>query len=193
MGDLPKAFICHLSSGRVRVRIPAMRNDASYFSRIEEFLSPIPGIEKVATNPKTASVLVLHNIELENTDDLESVASYSEMTGLFKLVVPDRRPAPLTQNLAAAFDALNERLKSATGGVLDIPGVGVLGLLGITIVQVSQGAVAVPAITALWYASSILTYQLSKQQIEAPRVEARTSAETQAPDIAAKASNGGEG
>jgi hypothetical protein len=192
MADLPEANIAHVSTGRIRVRIPSMRGNGDYFSRVEEFLSPLPGVEKVAVNPLTGSVLVLHSIEVQSADDLKSVAAYSEISGLFKLVVSDLSSAPRAQGIAGFFARLDEKLKVASGGAVDIPSLAVLGLLGMTIVQVSQGAVAVPAVTALWYASSILTYQVSKQQIEAPRAQADVSAYTHVPEAAPTASGNGE-
>jgi hypothetical protein len=171
MVELPEAYICHVSTGRVRLRIPSMRNDPLYFSRLEAFLCPLPGVEKVEANPLTGSVLVLHNIGLKSADDLKSVANYTEMSGLFKIIVPETNSAPLAQHVADTFAVLNERVKEATDGTVDIPALAFLGLLGVSIVQFRQGVVAVPAMTALWYASSILRYQLSKEKTEGPRVQ----------------------
>jgi hypothetical protein len=44
--------------------------------------------------------------------------------------------------------------------MVDLPTLALVGLLAVSVVQMSEGVVAVPAITALWYASSILRDQL---------------------------------
>jgi hypothetical protein len=172
MADLPEAFICHVSTGRVRVRIPSKKNDRDYFSRLTEYLSPLPGVQKVEANPLTGSILVLHNIDLKSVDDLKPVADYSEMSGLFKIIVPETSVRPLAHDVAASFAALNETVKAATSGTLDIPTLAFVGLVGVSIVQMSEGVVAVPAITALWYASTIL-----KDQLTDPKREQSTSKE----------------
>jgi hypothetical protein len=145
-----------------------MKNDRDYFSRLKEFLSPLPGIEKVEANPLTGSILVLHNIDLKSVDDLKPMADYSEMSGLFKIVLPETNARPLAQEVAASFAAVNEKVKAATSGTLDIPTLAFVGLMGVSIVQISQGVVAVPAITALWYASTILKDQLTEPKREQP-------------------------
>lgn len=168
MAELPEARICHVSAGRVRVRITSMKRDADYFSRLTEYLSPLPGVERVEANPLTGSVLVLHSMDLKSVDDLKAVADYSQVTGLFKIVVEERSSGPLAKNLADTFAALNAQLKASTGGKIDMATLAVLGLIGVGIVQISQGAVAVPAITALWYASSILMDQSGKDKQQTP-------------------------
>jgi len=145
-----------------------MRRDSDYFSRLKEYLSPLPGVEKVEANPVTGSVLVLHSIDLKSVEDLKPVSDYSEMSGLFKIVVPETSPVSLAQGLADAFAGLNEKVKGVTTGTVDIPTLAVLVLVGVSIVQLSEGVVAVPAITGLWYAGSILKHQLSKENREAP-------------------------
>jgi hypothetical protein len=148
-----------------------MKRDGDYFSRLKEYLSLLPGVEMVEINPLTASVLVVHRIDLKSVDDLKPVADYSEMSGLFKIVVPETSSASLAQNVADGFAAIDGSLKEVTGGTVDIPTLAFLGLLGVSIVQISEGVVAVPAITALWYASTILKDQLSKEKKEAPRTK----------------------
>lgn len=164
MAELPEAHICHLSSGRVRVRIPSMRKNAAYFSHLQEYLSSLPGVKRVEANPLTGGVLVFHCIDLKNVNALKPIADYSEMSGLFKIVFPETKPVSLAQNMADNFSSLNEKVKGVTDGTLDIPTVAFLALLGLSIVRLSQGVVGIPAITALWYASSILKDQLSKEE-----------------------------
>jgi hypothetical protein len=172
MSTVPEAYICHASSGRLRVRIPAKKNDPTYFSGLQEYLAPIPGIVSVEVNPLTGSVLVEHELDLNSIDDLKPVADYSEMSGLFKLVVPTRAAPngaaiPLGQCLAATVARFNEQVKSWTSGMVDFPTVAALGLISVGVVQASRGLIAVPAISALWYASEILKFQLANNSTAA--------------------------
>jgi hypothetical protein len=161
MASLPEAFVTHVSQSRVRVKIPGKKNDREYFSQLKDYLSPLPGVEKVEVNPLTGSVLVLHRLDLKSLEDLKSMAAYSEMTGLFKLaMLPTVNSVSIAQSLADGFAGLNENVKELSSGIVDVPTLAFVGLLAVSIVQMSEGVVAVPAITALWYASSILKDQL---------------------------------
>jgi hypothetical protein len=163
MASLPDAFITHVSQGRVRVKIPAKKNDVEYFSRLKNYLVPLPGVVKVETNSLTGSVLVLHSLDLKSLADLKTMSQYSEMMGLFKLAEPETGNVSLGLGLAGAFAGVNDGVKGITAGVVDLPTVGILGLVGVGIWQISHGEVAVPAITALWYASTLLKDQLAEK------------------------------
>jgi hypothetical protein len=172
MSGLPEAFISHASSGRIRVKIPAKKNDADYFSGLREHFSPIPGVERVEVNPLTASILVKHTLDLNNSADLKPVADYFESRGLFKLAVPlpsslpERRPVATAEGVAAALAGLNAQVKGWSAGMLDFSTLAVLGLISVGVLQASRGIVAVPAITAFWYASSILKDQVTNGSLQ---------------------------
>jgi len=170
MASLPEAFVAHVSHGRIRVKIPGRKNDRDYFSQLKKYLEPWPGIKKVQTNPLTGSVLVLHTLELKNLDDLKTMSDYSEMLGLFKVAPPETSDTSVARSLAGGFAGLNQSVKGVTAGAVDLPTLGFFGLLGVGIWQMSRGDVAVPAITALWYASSILKGQLADEKKETPTV-----------------------
>jgi hypothetical protein len=143
-----------------------MKRDSDYFSRLKEYLSPLPGVEKVEANPLTGSVLVLHTIDLKSAEDLKPVSDYSEMGGLFKIVVPETSSVSLAQGVADAFAGLDQKVKGVTAGTVDISTLAFFALVGVSIMQLSEGVVAVPAITGLWYAASILKHQVSKEKKE---------------------------
>jgi hypothetical protein len=168
MASLPEAFVAHVSHGRVRIKIPAKKNDRDYFSQLKKFLEPWPGIKKVETNPLTGSVLVLHTLDLKNSDEIKTVSNYSEMLGLFKVAPTETSNTPVARSLAGGFAGLNQSVKGVTAGAVDLPTLGFFGLLSIGIWQMSRGEVAVPAITALWYASTILKEQLADEKKETP-------------------------
>jgi hypothetical protein len=168
MASLPRGFVAHVSQGRVRVKIPEKKNDQEYFSQLKKYLEPLPGVKKVETNSLTGSVLVLHTLDLKSLDDLKIMSDYSEMLGLFKVAPPDASNASIARSLAGGFVGLNQSVQGLTAGAMDLPTLGFFGLLGVGLWQMSRGEVAVPAITALWYASSLLKDQLAKEKEKTP-------------------------
>lgn len=162
MAELPEAFVTHVSEGRVRVKIPARKHDEEYFSQLKGYLKPLPGVQKVVTNPLTGSVLVLHSLDLKRLEDLESMSQYSEMMGLFKVVQPNGKSISLAEGIAGGIAGIDASVKGVSAGFLDLSTLSILSLLGITIWQISRGEVAVPAVTALWYASSLMKERLDK-------------------------------
>jgi len=61
---LPAAYISHVSSGRLRIRIPAKRNSGEYFSRIQKTLQALDRSVQVEVTALTASVLIKHRTDL---------------------------------------------------------------------------------------------------------------------------------
>jgi hypothetical protein len=156
MADLPSAYISHISSGRLRLKVPSKKADQGYFSFLKEQLSGLPGVQEVVVNPSTASILVRHTYDPRDLD-LKSMEELTEVTGLFKLQIPEQgKQASVAEQVAQAMEGLNGQLKEQTSGAIDFQSLAFLGLVGVSLFQASRGMVMIPAITALWYASSIL-------------------------------------
>ena len=145
---LPDAFITHLTRDRVRIKIPSKKGDAAYFASLKEklaALSELPGIQRIEANPLTGSILVLHTLDLE-TLDLGLVAQYSEFNQLFRLQQPPAKQTPAPGNKAGGRAA----------GEIDLKVLAILGFVGVAIIQLKRGHIMMPAITALWYAYSLM-------------------------------------
>src|SRR5205807_8743072 len=86
MADLPEGRVCHLTTGRLRLRIPEKRRDDAFFRTVEQRLAGWDSVDQVEVNPLTASVLVTFSdpaaLFAENTlrNDLFTVA-YDEPDG----------------------------------------------------------------------------------------------------------------
>ena len=156
---LPDAYITHATSGRVRIKIPDRKGDEAYFSSLKEKLaglSELPGIQRVEANPLTGSILVTHTLDLQAID-LEMVAQYSEFNNLFRLRTTARPdPPPVSRKLEQSLREVNGKVGGLTGGEIDVGMLAILGLLGIAIVQLNRGNIMIPAISALWYAYSLI-------------------------------------
>ena len=168
MADLAEAVIAHVSRGRVRLKVPEKKHDADFFRALEGQLAGFPGVEKVEANPVTGSVLVLHRLNLRSSEDVDVLAASSSFSSLLKLVFrnanepaqPHRGSVSLARNWAMSLATLNEQITASTGGVVDMPTLAIAGLVAISLRQMRQGVIFIPAMTALWYASSLLRDQL---------------------------------
>jgi hypothetical protein len=133
---VPEAALCHVSPGRIRVRVPAMRGDDEYFRAVERDLSGHFGA--VVANSATASILL--------TDSDMSVSD-------LRHIAAERALFALAERRATAAEPRGARV------VLELPAVplttaALFGLLAL--VQLLRGQVLAPATSLLWYALEAL-------------------------------------
>jgi hypothetical protein len=147
---LPSAEIAHHSPGRVRLRIRAWSGRAERFAALETRLAQCPGVERVLVNPLTGSVL------LEPVTDLAVLTAFAETERLFRLTPARSLAPPFTEQLAERFDALNDQLRRASGGGIDLGAVGFIALVTLAAVQWQRGNVLGPTTTLLWSAIALL-------------------------------------
>jgi flagellar basal body P-ring protein FlgI len=146
--EAPYAHISHSTHGRVRFKIPSKKGDVSFFTNIKDTLEKNARVAGVVINPVTGSVLVTHNT------DTDSITKLAESNKFFKL--EKRRPRHISNNLVESFKSMDDKLKSATDGELDLPTVSFLALAGAGIYDIARGNFAAPAwYTAFWYALNI--------------------------------------
>ncbi len=152
---LPDARLSHATSGRLRIKVPSKKGDGAYFHSLKERLTQCGGVEGLSVNPVTGSVLVLH------AAGVDAIREYAEAQGLFRLSGNSPLPVsgaatPLSQRVALNYESFDRRLRSMTGGEIDIPGMAFVVLLGLGIYQIGRGNFAAPAwYTAWWYALNI--------------------------------------
>jgi hypothetical protein len=155
---LPEAYITHATKGRVRFKIPSMKGNRAFFSKLKDKLprpSEIPGIQRVEMNPATGSVLIVHDLDLK-AHDLTKFSGHLEQMGLFKLKANGIPGTPVSQNIAKTFKGINQQITDFTSGEIDLQSLVMLGLLGLGIFQISRGQFMIPAISAFWYAATLL-------------------------------------
>lgn len=134
---LPQAFVTHRMQGRVRIRVPAMRNQAAYFENLRQRLATLPGLRRLTTNTRTGSVLIEHTGEI---GELEALGQKLE---LFQLA-PRQQPYSLSDYLYAATGKPDAFLKNVTDGRVDVAGLTAVALCGLAVRQVVAGH-ALPA------------------------------------------------
>jgi hypothetical protein len=167
---LPEAFITHMAAGRLRIRIPSKKGEMTYFTSLKDQISGLPGIEKIEVNSLTGSVLVLHNLPVQEID-LKTLAGYSKAGGLFRLEAPNGAEKPVSEKISGIFKGADKGVRDFTRGQFDLPTVAVLGLLGVGLVQMTRGKTAAPAWhVAFWYAMNIfLNNQRNKPSEHVPK------------------------
>jgi Heavy metal associated domain 2 len=156
MPDLPEGRVCHLTTGRLRLRIPEKRRDDAFFRTVEQRLAGWDSVDRVEVNPLTASVLVTFSdpagLFAENAlkNDLFTVA-YDEPDGA---ATPPRQA--LTERVTELWREADSALRRWTGGGADIRSAAFLLMLGGAAYQLLRGRIAPPAATLLWDAGNML-------------------------------------
>lgn len=154
MPSLPAARISHFTSRRLRIRVPEKRRDAPFFADAADRLSSWDSIERVETNPLTASILIYF------TDPQQLFVEAVAKNDLFDIdfdavFAPDSEPQ-VTQAAARSFETADLGLRRWTQNRIDLRGALFLLLLGGGLYQLLRGKLATPAPTLLWYAGDLL-------------------------------------
>lgn len=155
---LPEAKVCHTSANRVRIRIPSMKGDPDYFRNVQDRFMASKRFEALEVNPVTGGVLFLGP-----GADTSTIGDTGESEGLFVLhKAVQVRPVPLSRRIAQPIQEANGFLTQHTGGILDLPGLAFVLLLGIGAVQILRGNLRSPPwYTAFWYAFGVFTKSLA--------------------------------
>jgi hypothetical protein len=154
--SLPKALVRHNSQGRIRIKVPDKRGDIQYFTSLAENLSMQDGVDLLEVNPLTSGVLVMGEGLSE-----QALAEWGEKAGMFALettLLPAHSPA---QAAVEPIRRVNQKLRSFSGGDLDLATVGFLALLGTGVYQLLRGNFRSPPwYTAFWYAFGVFSKAL---------------------------------
>ena len=127
--------VVHFLPGRVRVKLPRLKGNASLAGEIERTLTALKGIRHVETSTTTGSVLVLYEARLPASLDLDAVGSLMELAHTLGLSFEDvdmdvlqhwlhtvangtraETPTVLGNNITAFFDNMNAGVTQITSG-----------------------------------------------------------------------------
>ena len=155
MANLPEGRVGHLSTGRLRVRIPDRRGDDPFFKTVEERLAGWDSVHLVEVNPLTASVLV------HFSDFAALFAENIAKNDLFavdfdELIAASQPGQSLTQWAAQRVGEADRAMRRWTSGAADIRNTMFLLLIVGAAIQLLRGNIAVPATTLAWYAGEML-------------------------------------
>jgi heavy-metal-associated domain-containing protein len=153
MPDLPSARITHVTTRRLRIKIPEKRRDAGFFAFVERRLAVWDSVERVETNPLTGSILIYFS----NAERLilEAVAKNDFLDIDFGALTQPAEPV-VTRAAVRSFMESDSVLRSWTANTVDMRGIVFLALFLGGLYQLLRGRLSTPAPTLLWYAGSLL-------------------------------------
>ena len=152
---VPRAYICHQSPQRIRIKITSRRGDAGYFENLQAALNRYRTFDRLAVNTLTGSVLIV-----DNHIDADDLAEYARAHHIFNLTDPGDSRSPMTTQLVSHLANLNTTIRRLTTGEMDLAGILLLVLLISGLSQLLRGNLRLPPWhTAFWYAFGI--YQLA--------------------------------
>jgi hypothetical protein len=156
MADLPEARVCHLTSGRLRVKIPDKRRDEVFFNTVAQQLAAWESIDRLEVNPLTASVLV-HFSDLGALFAENALHNDLFRVNLDELQADRRKPRQAVTEWAKQHWAdWDKALRRWSGDNADIRSAAFLVLVAGAVLQLFRGQIAPPAATLLWDAGDML-------------------------------------
>ena len=143
----------HALPGRIRFRIPGKRGDRSYFEKLVTAVGQCSGLQRLAINPATASILIHYDVE--HTGELNG---FLEKNGFFRVIDRPKEGQPAAEparNSGAGPAQKNEEVKAMP--VPEISQMIGLGLIGFSCYRLLQDGFKAPAWhAALWYGYNLL-------------------------------------
>lgn len=144
------AIIVHSIPGRIRLRIPDKQGNISFFSNLSDDMREIVGVHDLHVNPATGSLVMRFD-----EDEEQLLLKLNEQIPDFVVEKNYRSKNSRSMRLAP--------LKVVSGR--EITPMFVLGstLAAFGVVQAIRGRIAVPSITAFWYALEAFRQSSKKQ------------------------------
>jgi hypothetical protein len=154
MPSLPAARISHFTARRLRIKIPEKRRNTDFFNTVAERLATWDSVERVETNPLTASVLIHFSdperlfLEAAAKNDLFEI----DLDGAF-----GNSSEPVVTGAAVqSFETADQAVRRWTQNQIDMRGVLFVLLLAGGLVQLLRRRLDAPAPTLLWYAGDLI-------------------------------------
>lgn len=150
----PPAYTSHSAPGRYRLRIPSKRYDTEYFTALEsDIAASNPDIGSVIVNPVSASVLILYDQQLLNSQEL--LAQLNE-TEHFEISTTPANKTSIFENASKQVTKFDKHLRESTEEHLDLQSLLFIVFVLMAVRQLRSGAIFGPAATLFWYALQIL-------------------------------------
>jgi len=154
MPERPAASISHFTPRRLRIRVPEKKRDRAFFDHVAGRLRDWHSVERVETNPLTASILI--HFSNPNALLLEAVAKNDLLEIDFTTAFTDATTPVATEAAVASFGAADRALRRWTQNQIDMRGVLFLLLLAGGVFQVLRRRLDTPAPTLFWYAGDLI-------------------------------------
>jgi cation transport ATPase len=157
-----KVQVAHQIPGRIRLKVPNVKQNPELVEQIKQMFNVIPGIEEVTVNPATGSVVLHYDTDHHDTfhDHLEDHTGghYKPPTNEIDSLATkiEEEAEYLAEHSHAArvvvdfFKETDKQIKLATSNVIDLKMVLATGIAGFTILEVGASAA-----TPVWVTLSI--------------------------------------
>ena len=177
-----KVQIAHQVPGRIRLKVPKVKENPELIEQIQQMFNAIPGIEEVTVNPTTGSVVLHYDTERHDqfhgqlqrqtggqfkppTNEIDVLANRIEQEAEY--LAEHSHTAKVVVDYFKDFD---RQIKIATGNVVDLKIVLAVGVAGFTILEVGANAA-----TPVWVTLSIFALnnmiQANMGEADAPEKE----------------------
>jgi hypothetical protein len=107
-------------------------------------------VSAVEANPLTGSVLIRHS------GPFSGIAAFAGEGKMFIVTADIASSITVTNRAAANLAWLEEQFTQLSGGRLDLRSAILIGLLALSIAQITRGEIMAPAVTLLWYAVQLM-------------------------------------
>jgi len=154
MPDLPAARISHFTARRLRIKVPEKRRNIAFFDTVADRLATWDSVERVETNPLTASVLIFFS-DPEKLF-LEAVAKNDLFDIDFDAAFRNSSKPVVTDAAVQSFDTADDALRRWTENLIDMRSVFFLLLFAGGVFQLFRRRLDTPAPTLLWYAGDLV-------------------------------------
>jgi cation transport ATPase len=152
----PQLYIAHQVRGRVRMKIPAAKGNPDLLRQISETFATVPGIEHIAVNPATGSMVVHYDANQHDEfhgqlqrhcgpargngyrpprTEIDELTNKIEAEAEFLSQHSDSARA-----IVDFFKALDREIKVATNNTVDLKIVFAAAIVGFTVVEVGATA-----------------------------------------------------
>jgi hypothetical protein len=172
--------IAHQVPGRIRLKVPKVKESPELIEQIKQMFNVIPGIQEVTVNPTTGSVVLHYDTDKHDefqghlqrhtgghdrppTNEIDALASKIEQEAEF--LAEHSHTARVIFDYFKHFD---EQIKLATGNVIDLKIVLAVSIAGFTIFEVGANAA-----TPVWVTIAIFALNHMIQANMADVVPAR--------------------
>ncbi len=162
MTTMMNVQVAHQVPGRIRLKVPNVKDNPELVEQIKQMFHVIPGIEDVTVNPTTGSVVLCYDTDkhdefhghLEHHTGGHDRAPTNEIDALASKIGQEAEFLAEHSHTARVivdyFKHFDDQIKLATGNVVDLKIVLALGIAGFTIFEVGASAA-----TPVWVTISI--------------------------------------
>src|ERR1700678_1824947 len=140
--------VAHQVPGRIRLKVPNVKDNPELVDQIKQMFHVIPGIEDVTVNPTTGSVVLCYDTDGHDRPPTNEIDALANKIGQEAEFLAEH--SHTARVIVDYFKHFDEQIKLATGNVVDLKIVLALGIAGFTIFEVGASAA-----TPVWVTISI--------------------------------------